>query len=162
MFLKILNFTLFICFFLSLLSCNTFETNDDIMPIEGKIYFKLWESYAEHDSQQPPKIELVLNTVKEYPHTGYSIIADLSIQGNSINISINGIRNTYAGGDTFAPAGWRKFLDIPSGKYKLTFTEFPLSPNHNNSYTINIDENFIIIEGKEQNFTIPEFNKYCR
>lgn len=147
---------------LLLISCNVLDSNSDITPIEGKIYFKLWENYDYNMEEQYPKIELVLETEKIYPHTGHSINANLTVHGNTINIGIEGVYNCGAGGATPSPASWREFLDISDGKHALNFIIYSTKNKKHNSYQIVLDKNTITIEDDEQSFTIPKYKKYCR
>ena len=143
-------------------SCNILDpSEEEYLPVEGNICFKLWERYPSWDLKEPPKIQIRLQTEKQYPHTGFDIIATMITHGNTINIKIDGIKNWNAGGDAISSAYWETFLDLSNGTYYLSVTNLH-KMRAVDSYTIIVNENSIKIEKKNQRFTIPEYALYWR
>ena len=144
------------------MACNALDSNKLISPIEGNIYFKVWENYLHSDEEQKPKIEIVLKTEKKYPHTGHFLITNFTRHGNNINIVIDGVEDMQCGGDAFDSAYWRKFLDLTTGKYNISFVNGKTRMRDIDSYKLHIDNNFIKLESNRKSYTIPEYDKYCR
>jgi hypothetical protein len=150
---------------LFLLSCET-QTPLDFSDgsLDGKINIRFMESFGNHNQKEAPKLYLDLKTDKHYPHTGYTLLAEMSVTKSSIDIDINGIKNWGSGGDAFSPAGWWTVLDIPNASYRLNIRDRTQQQTSQivDSYILRIDENSISIEDKEQSFTRPFYNFYWR
>jgi hypothetical protein len=63
--------------FLGLINCGFFDDNSDLLPIEGRILFKVSEDYEQSDLESDPEIYLFLETEKIYGCCNYCIYTGL-------------------------------------------------------------------------------------
>jgi len=146
-------------------ACGIFNpSKNDLYPLEGNITFKFMESYEKWEEKENPQIMLWLETEKVYPTGSYTLMVDMFIQGKTIDIHIDGIKNWGSGPEIIVPAGWMTFLKVPNGEYNLNFTSRSKFRDSNDydSYTVLIDEKSILVKNKSQSFTSPEYSLYWR
>jgi hypothetical protein len=95
-------------------------------PIEGKVLFKVQETYYAENTE--PVMTLLMETEKVYGCSNYQIEHTVSIAGKEIHVDLQGI---YKGGcDTsLGPASSREPLNLVDGSYVLRFTKGLFSSN---------------------------------
>jgi len=162
---------LVLCFAI-ILSCDISSTSDPSTPsnetydsIEGKVFFHFKEMFEFSEKKEQPRITLILRTEKLYSHGGLEIAAKMALENNSINIKIDGIKHLNVGTDAFAYAGWKTFLDIPSGVYELNFLrnwDQPKRTGYLDTYTVLVDEKSVCVKKSIQNFTDTDYDLYWR
>lgn len=70
---------------------NSMSPNNTLLPIEGKVDFKVQEFYPDYNAVSPPSIALFMQTQQIFGCGGYSINADMRQEGNEILVKMRGI-----------------------------------------------------------------------
>ncbi len=128
---------------LLIVGCSKDNEENDYLPVEGDIIFTVGESYLDLQESSEPQPAINLTTSKIYGHTGYEIISNVMVSGNSVSVNIDGIKE-LVGGFTMMTASSRSlFFDIDPGFYELTFYCRGYSQS---SYTLQVAESYFEIE----------------
>jgi len=145
--------------FLILLSQLTFlGCGKKLEGIEENIIFSIREGYQSYNTISEPKIFLFMATEKENHCCADSIVAEVSISGDTIFIELLGIYLPEVRPRAFGPATAISFLDIPNGDYTVYF----FNNGQTDTYVLTVTDGYISISKKVSHFTIPEFTLFWR
>jgi hypothetical protein len=90
-------------------------------PIEGKVLFKVQETYAAENTE--PVLTLLMETEKVYGCCNYRIQDDLSLAGHEIRVDLQGIVVPEMCLTACGPATSYEPLALADGSYTLRFTK---------------------------------------
>jgi hypothetical protein len=135
----------------SMVSCG-----DNLEPIEGGVIFKITETHPEPPCE--PVITLFMETDKIYPHCNNTIAADVSVDRNTILVTLAGIRIPDVFLPAFGPATASAPLPHAEGERTLHF----LYSGTWDTYICAVNDSFIKIEPLTATFTEADIDLYWR
>lgn len=149
---------LFVIIFNSIfISCNIFESENDLDPIEGKVIFSVTYD-STHIIYNHSGFLLLLKTEKIYSCYNYEIISNVSINSGKINVELFGIDIEGLCATAEGPATSLKPLNISEGNYDLNINymlkkdKYALSVNKLNVSVNQIDTSFTVYQSYNFNF----------
>ena len=131
----------------------------DLLPVEGKIFFRVSEIHRSYNCNCAPDITLVMQTEKTYGCVNYQIKTEIFRSGGQLEVKISGIEPPEGYCLTaLGPATARQTLDLPEGAYSLN-----LSYNYAiDRYHLIVREDSLQIVSTVSSFSQPEFGVYWR
>ena len=142
-----------------LFSCNVLNSpQEELLPIEGTIFFSVQEGYTSYYSVETPRIRLTMITEKQYPNYNYEIRHKVTIFGNIISVKLNGIYKPPILLHAFGPATASSFLELSEGEYSLHFSDGSFV----DQYRLTVTGSSIKVTKILARFTIPTLELYLR
>ncbi|HPC35388.1 MAG TPA: hypothetical protein P5067_02060 [Candidatus Marinimicrobia bacterium] len=148
-------FALFICLS-SLINCSPSENN--LLPLEGRIFFKISEDYKQYNRESNPEIFLFMETEKIYGCCNYGIYTDCDIVGKKIVVNILGIDQPGVCLTAIGPAIARIHLPLSNKSYSLKISGDDFTDN----YTVVVTDSSISVTGDSTVNTKPEIELFWR
>lgn len=146
---------LFLVSFL-LLFLNTCDVLDDgdygkITPLDGKINFKVIESFDGYETISVPEIFIEMQTEKYYPCCNYGIANTFRFEDRKIKINTTGIVKPNICLTAFGPAIASIKLGNITGVYEIELS----GDNFTDRYNLLISDSLIILDGQGTSYTNP-------
>lgn len=129
---------------------------DDLEPIEGGIIFKIIETHPEQPCE--PVITLLMETEKIYGNCNNTIAADVSVDRNTIFVTLAGIRIPDVFLCMLGPATASALLPHAEGERTLYF----VCSGYWDTYICEVNDSFINIEPLTATFTEADIDLYWR
>ena len=146
---------LLILLIVSFSSCDILDNNSStISPLDGKVDFKIIESYDSYETISTPQIFVELQTEKIYPCFNYSIRTNYNVGYKSILINILGINEPAVCATALGPANSKIKLGQLSDIYEVTIK----NKQFTDKYNLLISDSLIILDGEETTNTKPLIN----
>lgn len=140
----------------SLINCSPFENN--LFPLEGRIFFKISEDYKQYNRENNPEIFLFLETEKIYGCCNYGISTDCDIDGRKIEVDILGINQPEVCLTAIGPAIARIHLPLSNKLYSLKIS----GDDFTNNYAVIVTDSSISVTGDSTVNTKPEIELFWR
>ncbi len=140
--------------------CDTVDNGGDpsLGKLESRTNFKVYESYRNNKSGEPPQIYLSLISEKIYPCMNYSYSVNVSESGSAINMLLSGIVEPNICLTALGPATYTKQLNLSKGLHNLTF----YSAGYEDKYVIFVSDSSIVVSGNSSENTKPVYTIFWR
>lgn len=144
---------------LFIFSCNVLNSpQDELLPVEGNIFFSVQEGYTTYNSVETPKINLTMITEKQYPNYNYEIRHKVTSLANKISVKLSGIYTPPFRLPAFGSATATAFLELSEGEYSLSFSYGSFT----DQYKLIVTDSSIKVIKIVAQFTIPTVELYWR
>lgn len=107
---------------LSISSCSLVgieEYPGTTSPIEGRVFFSVYEGFASYDREQEPVVLLKMLTEKIYGCCNFAIVADVKVLPGMISVDLQGINKPPVCLTALGPASYDHQIDVAPGTYAL-------------------------------------------
>ena len=125
---------------------------------ESRTNFRIFESYINGQSGEPPQIYIWLSSEKIYPCMNYAYSVNVRASSSAVDMFLNGIIEPNICLTALGPATYTTRLGFTSGLHNLTF----YSAVFEDKYVVLVTDSSIVISGNPTENTKPISTLYWR
>jgi hypothetical protein len=127
------------------------RVGDPTMAAEGRMQFRLVESWDHPETAGPPQVYLDLVTETIYPCSNYRVCFDLVLTESRLEVVIRGVEVPEVCLTSLGPALARQRLPIPEGIYEITIRHGDAA----DTYALNVTGVALSVAGQATERTAP-------
>ena len=134
------------------------EDGDDLAPLNSTVIFQIREFQAGN----PPETSIMLRMITEadYDCSNYSVDTDVAIEGTTINVVLNGVREPAICLTAIGPAYFAEELGLKKGSYDLRIAR----DGRVDSFEVTVTDSNVVVIGEPGEHSRPgsddEWNRW--